>query len=386
MRNFYGEHGLRYLRRLVFLQALFFFLVLCLAIIWVVSQVRTTDGSPWMIYVFGWLSVSVLAGWVVQLLSAMPDWDFVSSRRIQQLVVLVTAGAVASSMLAFLLPYRDSLYLALLDFSPIVLAALAACGAASLYVYRLLTNLRINKARYETAQDKLDEMRRRSGAEAVARIELSHALEFGNAAGNPLPGPRGYVIAGLTSKPWHDPSAFEWVRHLEQSYEDIRNELEVILSDKSPLSSYAYLGQAKNWKAFRFVEGFAANEENCRRLPKTAAILRSIPHFPYFRDAMFSVLKPGTILPPHRDSSNIYLTCHFGLRIPRDCGIRVGGETRGWEEGKCIVFDSSYEHDAWNTSDEMRVVLLIDSIHPELTDVEVDWVAAREAALAAQAV
>jgi beta-hydroxylase len=189
-------------------------------------------------------------------------------------------------------------------------------------------------------------------------------------------------LVGLTSKPWHDRSEFEWVRRLEESYGDIRHELEAILADKSPLSSYKYLGQEQGWKSFRFVEGCSALEDNCRRAPKTAALLKSIPHFPHFRDAMFSILKPGTILPPHRDGTNIYLTCHLGLVIPRGCGIRVGGETRSWDEGKCIIFDSSYEHDAWNTSDTMRVVLLIDFLHPELTDTEVEWLAAREIAVA----
>jgi beta-hydroxylase len=293
--------------------------------------------------------------------------------------VLVTAGAAASSLLFLSLPH--TVYWELLEFSPVVLTALAACAGSALYVHRLLSNRRISKVHYEAAGQKLDELRTRSGAQAVARIELSHALEFGNAVGNPLPGPQGYIVAGLTSKPWHDTSAFEWVRRLEQSYEDIRSELEEILAGKAPLSSYSYLGQEQGWKAFRFVQGCRVNEDNCRRLPKTAEILKSVPHFPYFRDAMFSILKPGTILPPHRDFSNIYLTCHLGLMIPRGCGIRVGGQTRGWDDGKCIIFDSSYEHDAWNTSDAQRIVLLVDFLHPELTDIEVEWVAAKEIAL-----
>jgi Aspartyl/Asparaginyl beta-hydroxylase len=386
VQNFYGDQGIRYLRRLAFFQALCFFLVLCLAIVWIAYQVGQTPGSPWVIYVMGFLLTLVLAGWVFQLLYAIPDWYSTWQRRTQLLVLLVTAGAAASSLLVFSLPFRGTWYLELLEFSPLVLAALAACAASSVYVYRLLTDRRIIKVGYEAAQEKLEELRKLSGAEAVARIELSHALEFGSAAGNPLPGPRGYIIAGLTSRPWHDPSAFEWVRRLEESYGEIREELEEILADNSPLTPYDYLGQAGGWNSFRFVQDRAAVEENCRRLPKTAALLKSIPHFPHFRDAMFSILKPGTILPPHRDGTNIYLTCHLGLKIPRGCGIRVGGQTRGWDEGKCIVFDSSYEHEAWNPSDEHRIVLLIDFLHPELTDVEVDWVVAREIAYCAQGV
>lgn len=378
MQNLYGDHGVRYLRRLAILQTLFFFLVLCLSILGLAYLVGKSPESPWTFEILSCLLAAVLAGWVVELLHAIQFWNSSWRRRTQQLVVMVTVGVVASSLLFLTLPH--TVYWEVFEFTPVVLTALAACAGSALFVHRLLSHHRISKVRHEAARQKLDELRTRGGAQSVARIELSHALETGNAAGNPLPGPQGYIVAGLTSKPWHDTSAFEWVSRLEQSHEAIRQELEEILADKSPLQSYHYLGQEQGWKAFRFVEGCRINEENCRRLPKTAAILKSMPHFPYFRDAMFSILKPGTILPPHRDFSNIYLTCHLGLTIPRGCGIRVGGQTRGWDEGKCIIFDSSYEHDAWNTSDVQRIVLLIDFLHPELTEIEAEWLAAREIA------
>ena len=48
----------------------------------------------------------------------------------------------------------------------------------------------------------------------------------------------------------------------------------------------------------------------------------------------------------------------------------MGNETRYWEEGKCIIFDDSYEHEAWNKSDETRVVLIIDAWNPHVTEAE----------------
>jgi beta-hydroxylase len=38
----------------------------------------------------------------------------------------------------------------------------------------------------------------------------------------------------------------------------------------------------------------------------------------------------------------------------------VGSETKTWQEGKCIVFDDTTEHEAWNKGDKTRVVLLLD--------------------------
>lgn len=45
------------------------------------------------------------------------------------------------------------------------------------------------------------------------------------------------------------------------------------------------------------------------------------------------------------------------------CGIRIGDQIREWEEGKCLVFDDSYEHEVWNKTGEERVLLLVDFWH-----------------------
>jgi beta-hydroxylase len=38
----------------------------------------------------------------------------------------------------------------------------------------------------------------------------------------------------------------------------------------------------------------------------------------------------------------------------------VANEVRLWKEGKCLVFDDTSEHEAWNLSDRHRDVLLLD--------------------------
>jgi aspartate beta-hydroxylase len=56
---------------------------------------------------------------------------------------------------------------------------------------------------------------------------------------------------------------------------------------------------------------------------------------------------------------------------PGDCAIRVSDHTEHWQEGRCMVFDDSYEHEAWNHTDEDRIVLIVDLWHPALSDAEV---------------
>jgi len=118
-----------------------------------------------------------------------------------------------------------------------------------------------------------------------------------------------------------------------------------------------------------FYKGGRKIEENCARCPETAKLIEQLPGGT-MREAMVSLMEPKAIIKPHRDSGNQLLTCHLGLRIPPGCAIRVGGETRTWSEGQCLIFDTTFEHECWNNSDEPRVVLLVDFWHPDLTQLE----------------
>ncbi len=90
----------------------------------------------------------------------------------------------------------------------------------------------------------------------------------------------------------------------------------------------------------------------------------------------FSVLAPGTHILPHHGVTNTRLVTHLALVVPDNCAIRVGGEERGWQEGRCFTFDDTFEHEAWNRSDQTRVVLIMDCWNPYLTGIEREAVAA----------
>src|SRR3546814_16560705 len=58
---------------------------------------------------------------------------------------------------------------------------------------------------------------------------------------------------------------------------------------------------------------------------------------------------------------------HLGLLgpEPRDqLAIRVDKTVCHWGEGKALVFDDAYEHEAWNHTDKTRVVLFVDFVKP----------------------
>ena len=45
------------------------------------------------------------------------------------------------------------------------------------------------------------------------------------------------------------------------------------------------------------------------------------------------------------------------------------------KEGECMVFDDSFEHEAWHKGDVTRIVLVFDVWHPDLSDKEVQFLA-----------
>jgi aspartate beta-hydroxylase len=84
-----------------------------------------------------------------------------------------------------------------------------------------------------------------------------------------------------------------------------------------------------------------------------------------------SVLGAHSHIAPHCGPVNTRLTCHLGLVVTPASELRVGREVVRWQEGRCLVFDDSFEHEVWNKSETARVVLLIQFWHPDLTDAEV---------------
>ena len=85
-----------------------------------------------------------------------------------------------------------------------------------------------------------------------------------------------------------------------------------------------------------------------------------LEQIPNLTTAGFSALAPGTCIAPHTGYPDGVLRCHLGLVIPPDCALRVGDDVQAWENGKCLIFDDTAEHEAWNRSDRTRVVLLLD--------------------------
>lgn len=126
------------------------------------------------------------------------------------------------------------------------------------------------------------------------------------------------------------------------------------------------------WHWASFIDRGHRRKSMWKKCPHTAAALESVPglcegDMP-FAFAFFSTLRPGARIKPHFAPCNLRVRCHLPLIIPEpaECGIRVAGERRHWEPGKCLIFDDAFEHEVWNDGTQDRVVLLFDMWHWEL--------------------
>jgi aspartate beta-hydroxylase len=189
---------------------------------------------------------------------------------------------------------------------------------------------------------------------------------------------------------------FPWLQELEAATDDIRAELEVVRREQAqdfgpyiqkaphePANQWAELNHSPRWSTYFLWKDGRRNDSHCARCPRTAALLERLPlahQQGYGPTAMFSSLQPKTRIPAHTGSANTRLIVHLPLVLPGQCWFRVGNETRAWEMGRAWVFDDTIEHEAWNDSDEERVILIFDVWNPFLTETERELVAAMMAA------
>ena len=178
-----------------------------------------------------------------------------------------------------------------------------------------------------------------------------------------------HYFSGLTAKPWHDPADFSWTRALENAHATIKRELGLVRASLVPQPQG--LADRGQWDIFYFYYRGKRVMANCRRCPETARVVDSIPGLTNTGLVYFSVLTPGSHIRPHCGPINTRLRCHLGVEVPSGCRVRVGPETRAWEEGKVLVFDDSFEHEVWHLGSMVRTVLVLDVWHPDLTEAEV---------------
>ncbi|HEY0595662.1 aspartyl/asparaginyl beta-hydroxylase domain-containing protein [Sphingopyxis sp.] len=192
----------------------------------------------------------------------------------------------------------------------------------------------------------------------------------------------------LPADEFFDRDHFPWLERLEAQTDIIREELLALLASggeglvpyvrqeagTSP-NKWSALDNSPAWSACFLWKHGVRQDDACAQCPQTAALLQTLPMSDIpgrSPSVFFSLLRPGAHIPPHTGVTNVRSIVHLPLIVPPGCGFRVGGETRAWEEGRAFVFDDTIEHEAWNTSDALRAVLIFDVWNPHLQESERD--------------
>ena len=222
---------------------------------------------------------------------------------------------------------------------------------------------------------------------AEQRAESAPSQNFGTAGIKPLNRPslvtRAFMgvvafVERLNLKyssggnpPIYDNAVFPWTADIEQAWRAIRAELDQVLTRKDDLpgfheisSDVSVISSDRGWKTFLLAGYGFRSDANIEQCPQTWAACQKIPGL---ITVMFSILEPGKHLPPHRGPYNGVLRLHLGLIVPEpreDLGIRVENDVYRWREGEAVIFDDAYEHEAWNRTPHMRVVLFVDFRKP----------------------
>ena len=194
--------------------------------------------------------------------------------------------------------------------------------------------------------------------------------------------PRYYFFPGLPQIQFFERAQFPWLEGLEAATAGIRSELAEVLKDGAAFRPYVegdltrprkeQAGMLDNpdWSAFYLWKNGELVEENAARCPFTMKALEQVPLTRVQNrspSVLFSLLRPGAHIPAHNGMVNTRLIGHLPLIVPGQCTFRVGNETREWVEGRAWLFDDTMEHEAWNRSASLRVVLIFEVWRPELS-------------------
>ena len=203
------------------------------------------------------------------------------------------------------------------------------------------------------------------GADALARGAVQRGMWE-----RPDQTPAHY-LHGVATTPWPDvglyPEVAAAVASLEASYDAIRAECAAMLR-RSGLDGLRFGqmegldGRGGGWHARKL--DCASGAERSAAPQTCSAVQRARRETSVFT-SQFLRLEPGAVIRPHCGEGNHRWVVHLGLDGLDGASITVAGERRGWERGRCLVFDDSYRHQVTHTGKADRLVFALQIENPE---------------------
>lgn len=220
----------------------------------------------------------------------------------------------------------------------------------------------------------------------VARIEAAIWCQTHDAEvefRSPRQIPQLFFVPDLAPIAVYGPEHMPWYKTLEAAWKNIRSEF-VAAQELAGDEQRPYLNQkaashgedwqriagSLNWGSFHLYKQGVANRKLVELFPATLHALESVPLImkpggP--SEVLFSVLRGGQRIPSHFGVANTDMTVHLPIITTDKSAIRVVDEVHPWKAGKVFAFDDAFEHESWNDSEDVRVNLLFEAWHPDLT-------------------
>lgn len=181
----------------------------------------------------------------------------------------------------------------------------------------------------------------------------------------------GRFAAGLPAR-W-DPAVYPWAAEVQAAWPEMRAEMVEFLrtrvipetaeingldpaSEEARVSVPADVGAWRSLPLEWFGEPIAAT---AGRFPATMRAVAGRG----FTSVGFTALDPRAHIAAHRGPNRGALRYQLPIIVPGPpgaCRIRVGDEMVTWTVGEPVVFDLSVDHEVWNDTDEVRVILMIE--------------------------
>jgi len=132
-----------------------------------------------------------------------------------------------------------------------------------------------------------------------------------------------------------------------------------ILPSQSSISA----NDPHNWRLF-VLKAYGFNMEN--NMAACPVLASTIAACPDVTSAAISFLDPGKHIPPHHGPFKGVLRFYLVLSMPKTAEgkpaavLKIDGIEHALNDGECLLWDDTFEHEAWNHSNEVRAVLLLD--------------------------
>lgn len=168
------------------------------------------------------------------------------------------------------------------------------------------------------AQEKLKEFIELSSESGLDRVTAS-LDDLKSLPAAELQHPNVLYVPGLRSQPfWSSSDDFLHVTNLfERQWGFIAEEFESVYG-RTNTGWYRNSTKTGAWSVFHFYNQGERMSKNCKKCPRTAALIDSLSSFMklnIFGNALFSVLESGTTISEHCGPCNTRIRCHLGTII-----------------------------------------------------------------------